>query len=296
MAYVAFDLDATLGFFELTNPFAHFWSPNYLENPEQSAVNKRLELSPRLKAKLARVRTTFANSLLRNPHLLDIVLRPNLDAILTQLLAAKKANKLKSVIIYSNTSVTYSMELGKYLIEHKFKSPNLISFMADHWHPLRTADRPGPIVVGKYVQPEKTLKTVQLLFRTASRSTPTADKILFVDDRNPKHKLEEQEKDGLKYIVCKAFYPNFTIEDRDLLLFLALEAIQRGGLLSDTEYLSEFCSRTIPYNYTKRHRVNTFPDLYAYVARRVYAVESSPPWQPDTDSLREEVRSFLKKI
>ena len=88
MAYVAFDLDATLGFFELTNPFAHFWSPNYLENPEQSAVNKRLDISPRLKAKLARVRTTFANSLLRNPHLLDIVLRPNLDAILTQLLAA----------------------------------------------------------------------------------------------------------------------------------------------------------------------------------------------------------------
>jgi hypothetical protein len=188
------------------------------------------------------------------------------------------------------------MELGKYLIEHKFKSPNLISFMADHWHPLRTADRPGPIVPGKYVQPEKTLKTVQLLFRTASRSTPTPDKILFVDDRNPKHKLEAQEKEGLKYIVCKAFYPSFTKEDRDLLLFLALEAIQRGGLLSDREYLSEFCHRTIPYNYTKAHRVRSFPELYDYVARRVYAVETSPPWKPDTDSLREEVRAFLQKF
>jgi len=97
MAYVAFDLDNTLGFFELTNPLAFLWSPDFLENPEQSAINHRLEISTSLNNKLKKARTTFANSLLEDSSILSIIIRPNIDAIITPLL---KKNNLKTMIIY----------------------------------------------------------------------------------------------------------------------------------------------------------------------------------------------------
>jgi hypothetical protein len=150
MAYVAFDLDATLGFFEITNPLAFLWSPDWLENPEQSALNGRLTLSHGLRVKLSRARIAFANALFANKELLNIVLRPNLDAFFPHLIQAKKAKKVKSIIIYSNTSVTYSMELAKALIEKKFRAPRLFSLMADHWNPLRSADRPTFIPKNTY--------------------------------------------------------------------------------------------------------------------------------------------------
>jgi len=299
MAYVAFDLDNTLGFFELTNPLAFLWSPDFLENPEQSAVNQRLEISSKLNTKLKRARATFADSLLNDSDLLSLVIRPNIDAILVPLLKNKK--KLKAVIIYSNTGVTYSMELAKYLIEKKFRAPGLISLMADHWHPLRVADRPRYVPEGRYVQPEKTIKTLQLLFRTAlgTKKVVPVNKIMFVDDRNPKHKLEAQEAEGLTYIVPTAFFPvRFTDYQKRFKLFLTLEALDREGLLSDEEYLSSgFCNRIIPYDYTKRHPVSGFPSLYNYVWDKVMEVKlSKNTWAPDTISLEGQVEHYLQNI
>ena len=296
---MAFDLDNTLGFFELTNPLAFLWSPDFLENPEQSAVNQRLEISSKLNTKLKRARATFADSLLNDSDLLSLVIRPNIDAILVPLLKNKK--KLKSVIIYSNTGVTYSMELAKYLLEKKFRAPGLISLMADHWHPLRVADRPRYVPEGRYVQPEKTIKTLQLLFRTAlgTKKVVPVNKIMFVDDRNPKHKLEAQEAEGLTYIVPTAFFPVRTTEyQKRSIMFLALEALDREGLLSDEEYLSSgFCNRIIPYNYTERHPVRGFPSLYNYVWDKVMEVKSSRnTWAPDTISLQGQVEHYLENI
>ena len=297
MAYVAFDLDNTLGFFELTNPLAFLWSPDFLENPEQSAVNHRLDISSKLNMKLKKARATFANSLLNDSDLLSLVIRPNVDAIISPLL--KKKKKLKIAIIYSNTGVTYSMELAKYLIEKKFKAPGFISLMADHWHPLRVADRPRYVPEGRYVQPEKTIKTLQLLFRTALgvKSVPPVNKIMFVDDRNPKHKLEAQEADGLTYVVPTAFYPRFTDYQKRAIMFLALEALDREGLLSDSEYLSSgFCNRIIPYDYTKRHSVRGFPSLFSYVWDQVMEVKTGNSWAPDTISLQGQVEHYLQNI
>jgi hypothetical protein len=299
MAYIAFDLDATLGFFELTNPLAFLWSPDYLENPEQSAVNKKLNLSSKLKTKLQKARATFANSLLKDEHLLNIVLRSNLDSIFTEILKAKKKGMIKSIIIYSNTSVTYSMELAKHLIEHMYKTPNLIGLMADHWHPLRFADRPRFVPKNTYVQPNKTIETVKLLFQTSTRSRipPSVNKIMFVDDRNPKHKLQEQEREGLTYVVPSAFYPKFTEYDVRCLIFLALEALNREYLLSDREYIANFCNRTIPYDYTKRHRIKGFPDLFMYVWNQMIRVQSPTfTWISDSDALEKRVHEFLQKI
>ena len=295
---MAFDLDATLGFFEITNPLAYLWSADWLNNPEQSAVNQRLQLGSKLKVKLARARAIFANSLLVNEDILNVVLRPNLDVVITPLVQARRARKLKSVIIYSNTSATYSMELAKHLIEKRYKAPHLFSLMVDHWHPLRTADR-HPSPDGKYVQPDKTLKTLQLLFRTATKSsvTPATDKIMFMDDRSPKHKLEAQEADGLTYIVPSAFYPRVSEVHRKRILFLAFEALSRAGLLQDDEYLnSGFCHRVIPYNYTQRHTVKGFPELLAYVWSRMQGVETPTEWRADTATLKAKVKKYLDNI
>ena len=193
------------------------------------------------------------------------------------------------------------MELAKYLIENKVKSPDLISLMADHWHPLRTADRPRYVPEGMYVQPEKTIKTLMLLFRTATggkKTIPPGNKILFVDDRNPKHKLEAQEKDGLTYIVPTAFYPKCNDYQKRFIMFLALEALDREGLLSDKEYLkSGFCNRIIPYEHTKKYPVSGFPSLFKYVWDRVMEVKSTHiDWVDDTILLSNQVKYYLDNI
>jgi len=301
MAYVAFDLDNTLGFFELTNPMAFLWSPDFLENPEQSATNIPLELSASIHNKLKVARQLFADNLLKDVDLLSLVLRPNLDVIFTQLIRAKKAKKLKSIIIYSNTGVTYSMELAKYLIEKKYKTPNLISLMADHWHPLRVADRPRYVPEGRYVQPEKTIKTLQILFRAATRQStiPKPNQIMFVDDRDPKHKLQAQESEGLAYVVPTSFYPRITNYQKRAILFLALDALERANLLNDPAYLnSGFCHRNIalmPYHHMKQRRVHGFPSLFAHVWTEINGVEGGV-WEPDTISLESKVYHFLQKV
>jgi hypothetical protein len=301
MAYIAFDLDNTLGFFELTNPMAFLWSPDFLENPEQSSSNTRLEISAKLHNKLKRARQHFANHLLEDNELLSVILRPNLDIMFSQILEARKQKRIKAVIIYSNTGVTYSMELAKYLIEKKYKAPNLISLMADHWHPLRVADRPRYIPEGRYVQPEKTIKTLQVLFKAATGQTitPEPKKILFVDDRNPKHRLQEQEPEGLTYIVPTSFYPRITDHQRRALLFLAFESLHSCNLLNDNEYLSSgFCHRNIslmPFHLMKKRQINGFPSLLMHVSQEISGVESSN-WEPDTIALESQVHAFFKRI
>ena len=298
MAYVAFDLDNTLGFFELTNPLAFLWSPDFLENPEQSAPNARLELSAKIHNKLKKARINFANNVLSDPELVTLILRPNLDVIFPPLIQAKKAGELKAIIIYSNTGVTYSMELAKYLIEKKYKAPGLISLMADHWHPLRVADRPRYVPEGRYIQPNKTIKTLQLLFKTATgqKTTVPVNKILFMDDRDPKHKLEEQESEGLTYVVPSAFHPRITDYHKRVILFLALESLDKCNLLNDDAYLSSgFCHRSIPYDMTKQHRIDGFPSLLMHVGNKINAVESNR-WVPDTITLESQIHRFLDKI
>ena len=298
MAYVAFDLDNTLGFFELTNPLAFLWSPDFLENPEQSAPNGRLDLTAKLHVKLKKARNNFANNLLADPALLSLVLRPNLDVIFPPLIQAKKAGKLKAIIIYSNTGVTYSMELAKYLIEKKYKMPGLISLMADHWHPLRVADRPRYVPEGRYVQPEKTIKTLHHLFKAATgQKGPIAvNKIMFMDDRNPKHKLQEQEAEGLTYIVPTAFHPYITDYQKRAILFLALESMDKCGLLGDADYLSSgFCNRKIPYDHVKIHAIHGFPALFSYVWEKIEGVESGR-WTPDTLALESQIFKYLDHV
>jgi len=80
-------------------------------------------------------------------------------------------------------------------------------------------------------------------------------------------------------------------------MFLALEALDREGLLSDEEYLSSgFCNRIIPYDYTKRHPVRGFPSLYNYVWDQVMEVKGGDHWAPDTISLQSQVEHYLQNV
>jgi hypothetical protein len=299
MAHVAFDLDCTLGFFEITNAFASLWSPDFLRNPEQMAPNGSFNLSASLTGKLKRARYNFASALLKTPELLDTVIRPNLDVVMEKLMAAKRARKLKTVIIYSNTGVTYSMELAKMLIERLYKAQGFFSLMADHWHPLREADH----VLERqkvYIEPLKTISTLQKLFKEATRSAKEVPlkQILFVDDRLPKHTLQEQELDGLTYIVPSRFVPKVSNFQKKALLFMAMDAMDEAGLLHDEEYLkSGFCHRKISYHFKRLHAVNGFPDLFTYVWDKIENIKvAQRSWTPDTMNLSARLQKFLEQI
>lgn len=299
MAYVAFDLDSTLGFFELTNHLSHFWSPEFVGNPEQDAANgDSFRISPRLTKALKRARALFVQRLLKDKELLRVVLRPNLDELFEPLLQARRHKKLKSVIIYSNSGVTPSLELAKALIESQYKSPGLFDLLADHWHPLRTADR-FPVAKNVYVEPLKTMETLQKLFKAATgrRSPIPFEQILFVDDRFPKHELQREEPNGLTYLVPTPYIPRLTKDIRKRMLVTAVECMDRVGLLHDEEYLeSQFCRRNIPYDFTKKHVIRGFPDLFQYVWSEMSGVTGARSWSDDSAFLRSEVTRFLQQI
>ena len=312
--YVAFDLDNTLGFFELTNPLAYLWSPEFLRNPEQSAPNSPLQISKKLSVKLQKARKTFVKLLAKKEELLWLVLRPNLGALMEPLVAAWRAGRIKAVVIYSNTSVSYSMELGAALIEEAFGAPGLFRLAADHWSPLRAADRIAPPAVPTgnptaYVEPLKTVETLRVLLRKAvagasggksastSRSASASavrpiplKKVMFVDDRRPKHALAAQEAEGLTYLVPSHYRPAgaaVPLVARQHIFALALEAMDRAGLLHDKEYLeSGFCSRDIPHSWTKIHPVRGLNDLLQWVWGEIASVRlGREGWKEDTAEL-----------
>lgn len=297
MAYVAFDLDNTLGFFGITNKLGDLWTTQHIITPEQQNTNARI--SKRLEIKLARARETFAKLLLKDKNILYTVLRPNLDALIKPLLDAKHARKLKTVIIYSNTGSDYSLELAKYLIETHYKCRGFFSLMANHWHPLRGLDHVGS-VQGRYTEPLKTIETLQRLFKRATHSQNTVplSKILFVDDRLVKHDLEKQEPEGLTYLVPTRFVPPANDRQRQHILLLALYALNEQGLLTSNEYLdSPFCNRDIMYDYTHSTKIRGFNDLLDYVKLKIYQEERPQnKWRSDTPQILSRMNKFLHQV
>jgi hypothetical protein len=299
-AHVAFDLDNTLGFFEVTNPLAWLWSPDTLENPVMAHANASLRLSPQLQRLLKKTRTTFANLLLKRPDLLWFVLRPNLRAMFEPLLSAYKKGNVAAVIIYSNTGNAYSVELGKYLIEKLFKSPHLFSLTADAFHPLRTADRPHAHPPHVYVEPNKTYNGLEDLLQAATgKSTPIhPDHVAFVDDRTVPHKLLADVPRGLTYIRPTPYFPRATQRVKQELFNLAMEAIDATGLLANEEYAkSGFCHRSVPFSFVHKKTLRGFPDLVVNVWKEMERVHGArAPWQNDAMSLESEMTGFLEKF
>jgi hypothetical protein len=275
------------------------WSSEFITNPEQAKNNSPLKISATLEKKLKAVRETFAKSLLADKDILYTVLRPNLDAMIIPLLEARKTRKLKTVIIYSNTGVTYSTELAKYLIESLYNARGFFSLLADHWHPLRDEDRKDERP-GVYVEPYKTIGTLQKLFAEATHTAGPVplNKIMFVDDRQEKHRLTEQEGEGLTYLKPTRFVPKITDKQRDYMLFLALMAMNKHGVLDSTEYMeSAFCHRDIPYEFTKKHLIRGFPDLVEFIMDEIWNEEGhGTTWKADTAAITSVMKRFLNNV
>ena len=297
MAYIGFDLDNTLGFFETVGPIAYLLSPEFLSNPEEKVGNPPLNMSRQLKNKLAYVRNLFAANLLKSPKLLDKVLRPNLDALIKPILEAKRGGLDVTVVIYSNTGNCFSTHFAKTLIEKKYNCPGLISLVADVFHPLRSPETTpaGPGANG-FLNPEKTYPVLESLFQSASkRRVPIhPGSVAFVDDRTPIHRLAEEVPNGLTYIKPEAFVPKLTARERREIFTLALDAMDRVGLLSNDEYLaSGICNRDIVYNGT-RTPIRGFPDIFSYVWSAMNRIYMTPRrWSDDTFQIAPIMRRFV---
>jgi len=293
MACVAFDLDWTLGNFEIFWYLSNLWSIEDITTKDQRG-NMSFNPSRSLRNALDRVKHTFLTYLLKDKSILDVIIRPNIDELLDPLLEAKKSRHLKTMIIYSNTRVAYTVQLAEQLLEHKFKAPKLFALKADWWHPLRTADR---FYQGNILYTQKRIETLQRLFQKALKSKKMipVHNILFIDDKIPRHTLVQQIPEGLHYIVPTAFHPPLSVAQKEYILFLAFMALQEHGLLENDEYLrSPFCSRRIHTSETESVRVENFIELFAYVKRGVMSLEGTP-WTSDSAALKAGVRAFLQQ-
>ncbi len=191
------------------------------------------------------------------------------------------------------------MELAKYLIEEHYKCRGFFNLMANHWHPLRTDDH-RDAVPGKYVEPRKTIQTLQKLFKRATyeKGPVPSQNILFVDDRYPKHDLQAQEPEGLTYLVPTRFVPSVTDKQRQYILFLAVYALNEQGLLSSEEYLtSPFCNRKIVYDFTKQFNIRGLDELLNYVRVQMDGEERPErPWRRDTSQITSKIADFLQDV
>jgi len=295
MACVAFDLDETIGNFRAIMYLANLWSIDMMNALDQRGGPTFIP-SPTLRTTLERVKETFATYLFRDKETLDLIIRPNIHEILEPLLQAKRSRHLKTMIIYSNTGVTYTIELAERLLEQIFKTTNLFSLKADWWHPLRTADK---ITTAGGVIMDKRIETLQLLFQKGLKSKKKIPlgNILFIDDRIPRHTLAEQIPEGLTYIVPTPFQPTIPAKQKEYILFMAFAAMQQHGLLDNKEYLdSRFCHRMIHLSSPegKSVRIDSLPELFGAVGKLLLAVEGEP-WKSDSAALRTGVRAFLKQ-
>ena len=247
MAYVAFDLDNTLGYFDVLGPLGEFWSPEVLK-----ALGHEPTLSRGLAAKLKRARALFVSALLRRTDLLKKILRPNLNTMIEPILLRRYSRKIKAVIIYSNSFNYYTLELAKDLIERTYKAPGLFSLLADATHPARDADW---VNVPAGAEPRKTFSVLHDLLQTAAKTSAPIHphQVAFVDNREVAHELEREIPAGLIYVQPTSFVAKVTRKERKDILQAALDALNHVGLLNDVEYhQSTFCVRP---------GVKGFPDL-----------------------------------
>jgi len=294
MAFVAFDLDATMGNFEVIGYLAHLWSIDHINMAEQRNGDKSCTLSIALKTTLERVKETFASYLFHDKDILNLIIRPNIHELFGPLLEAKRSRHLKTIIIYSNTGVTYTVDLAEYLLEHMFNTSKLFSVKADWWHPLRTADK--VTIRGEQIM-HKRIETLQLLFQKGLKSKKKIPlgNILFIDDRVPRHTLIQQIPEGLTYLVPTPFEPTIPLKQKEYILFMAFTAMQKHGLLENKEYLdSRFCHRNIYLSRDTSVKIDSLPELFGTVSGFIKHAEGIP-WQSDSATLRKGMREFLKQ-
>jgi hypothetical protein len=235
MALIAFDLDNTLGYFSHVGAWADFFSIETLENSFNLTINPKFKISPTLKKILREAEANYNSKLLANPQILRTILRPNLDAMITPLIKAKQEGLIRAICIYSNTWNTYSVHLGKFLIETLYECPNLFDIVIDASDPIRRGDwelRPQ----GQQIKTYGVLKEIFRKLCKVKGSIAPSD-ILFIDERLTKHNIAINELEGLVYLKPSVFSPKIPLETSKQIFRIGLQVLEESGLASNTEYL-----------------------------------------------------------
>ena len=254
MALVAFDLDNTLGYFSHVGVWADFFSVHTLENSLNSILNPKFKLSDTLRQTLSRAEKLYMDKILNSKSILNTTLRPNLDAMIKPLIKAKKEGKIRAICIYSNTWNTFSVHLGKVLIESIYKSPNLFDAVVDASHPIRKDDW-GLRDQGHQI---KTFGVLKSIFRDLCnvKGEINPSDVLFVDERETKHVIQESENSGLVYLKPSVYLPNVPMPVLKEVLHIGLEVLKETGLYNNETYLNSDVFHCLKYG--GWHRNNEF--------------------------------------
>ncbi len=297
---MAFDLDNTLGYFYHIMPIAYFLSADTMENSSYMRHNGGFKLGPALKAKLKKAETAYINAVLERPHLIQILLRPNIDAMMRPILAGRQTGRVRSVVIYSNTDNAFAVRLAVRLLEARYEVRNLFCATVDATHPIRRPD---------YVQmeggePLKTFPVLRSIFRRLCKSTLPIKphEVIFVDERPKRHALTNYEPEGLTYIQPTVYAPKLPQAHKKEIFKLLLDVLEAEGLLQDDEYMNSRIFKCMRQSYVSgngTHRftsIDGFHELAAHAAHEIaVAGGEAIPFKDDTVALRRAILRALAR-
>jgi hypothetical protein len=293
MAYIGFDLDNTLGIFHHVAAAGHFFSQDIFNNSETLQLNPNFYLSSSLRKRLAAAEERFLRQIAIRPHLVNEILRPNLDALIRPVLQGRIYGKVRAVCIYSNTINTFSMKLAKTLIEDRYKAPGLFCACVDATDPLREMD--FHTEKGRTAEPKKTYPVLKAIFKTLChvRSSIPPSKMIFIDDRKVPHSIKSAEADGLTYIKPVAYNPVISRDHKKEILYILLETLSAEELLNDNEYLNSSIFRCLkrPYFNEKIRVIGNFGDLLQYVADEIAA-----PWGTGSTHFKDDGKTLRQEL
>ena len=279
-AYVAFDLDNTLGSFDLIGPWSRVFSIETLENETHKS-----SLTPALKRRLRAAETLFIEKIKANMEMIHLIFRPNLDALIRPLIKAKQAGKIRAVCIYSNTFETFSMYFAKRIIEERYACPGFFDCLVDSTHPIRKYDwgQNGT----NTLQPLKTFHGLKKIFKTLCgvKEAIEPENVLFVDDRRVKHHLEQEEKNGLIYLQVSSYVPEFNEDLRKRAYLMGLQVLLETNLVDYKPFLSSDIF----------YENGPFSLLKAVEEATLTPFQPPSPFKSDTGQIRRTVLAFLSK-
>jgi hypothetical protein len=300
MSYIAFDLDNTLGYFYHIYSIANFLSPETVENSAYKRYNQTFKLGDSLKAKMLKAEAAYIKKIAERQHLVNVILRPNLDALIRPVLQGRLTGRVRAVAIYSNTDNMFAMKLAIHLIERRYNTPGFFNAAVDATHPIRTVDHEHSERTNG--EPIKTYRTIKAIFRKLCGVTLplTPANVIFIDERPNRHHVMNAEPDGLTYIQPTVYSPEIPRTHQREIFKLLLDTLEEEGLLADAEYMDSclfYCFRQTYIEGTGTGRygpIDGFHEMAHHVAQEIAVAAAEPvPFKDDTVALR---RAMLRAL
>ena len=298
MALVAFDLDNTLGYFSHVGVWADWFSLDNLTNQFNLTLNPKFKIVPGLQEKLRAAEKLYIQKILENEEIMKSTLRPNLDAMILPLIAAKKEGKIRAICIYSNTWNTFTPILGKILIERLYNCENLFDCVVDASHPIRKHDWANRLQ-GSQIKTFYVLKSIFKKLCGIKGSIKPCD-ILFVDERLEKHEIYAQESAGLTYLKPTEYLPNVSKNVLNSVYNIGFKVLEESGLLNNNIYLQSdifHCLKFGAWGSTNEYiPVENMDDLTQITINSLKSEIDGHKFIDDTDSIYSCINNFLEKF